>query len=260
MEKNYFNNYLMIYIVDTDIGMCNHLKDQFNGIDNVEVVNMPLHEFLNRVHVDAIVTPGNSFGLMTGGFDKAVIDYFGNFLMEDVQNGIKKHYLGEQPVGTSLTVPFVKYDKNNVVVDKKYLIHIPTMRVPMKIIDNSIVYTCMRSALIACNREYVHSVVIPAFGGLTGGVDKSLIAKYMFLAYHQLTHIPNNISWESIIRFNDDTYKLIKESYNSSEIKENEKSTTLNSSDVVNAINNALNKNKENINEEIKNSKTETPI
>ena len=101
-------------------------------------------------------------------------------------------YYGEQPVGTCLAVPFWKYT----------ILHTPTMRTPGKILDTTVIYYCMRSVLLTCMKSDIKSVVIPAFGGCTGKLDKREIANMMRLAYEQITHIPKEINWKSILRFN----------------------------------------------------------
>ena len=53
---------------------------------------------------------------------------------------------------------------------------------PSRIKDDSIIYQSMRSTLQACKDSKIESVVIPAFGGLTGGVNLGLLAKNMYLA------------------------------------------------------------------------------
>lgn len=87
---------------------------------------------------DCIVSPANSFGIMDGGFDKALIEYFGNSLMERVQNKIKDEYAGEQPVGTCLIV-------NTGDEKHPYLAHTPTMRIPRIIREYDTVYNAMRA-------------------------------------------------------------------------------------------------------------------
>ncbi|MGB3240982.1 MAG: hypothetical protein WBB29_22045 [Geitlerinemataceae cyanobacterium] len=50
---------------------------------------------------DCLVSPANSFGMMDGDMDAAIVRYFGQSLMDRVQRRILDDYLGEQPVGTS---------------------------------------------------------------------------------------------------------------------------------------------------------------
>ena len=197
----YFKN-LKIYLLDINKEMTNIWERFFKNIPNVEIVNKDLVSFLlTHDDIEGIVSPANSFGLMTGGYDKAIINYFGINLMRNVQNYILENYCGEQPVGTAFSIPIYPG-----VYDNKYLIHCPTMRTPEVIKDSRIIYSCMRSALIECMRKNIGSVIIPAFGACTGKVDIREVANYMRLAYEQLTNIPNEINWNSILRFEDYEY------------------------------------------------------
>lgn len=187
---------LEIYLLDINKEMTDTWERFFKGISNVKVHNDTLENFLNNNDVQGIVSPANSFGLMDGGYDKAIIDYFGNHLMKRVQDYIVENYCGEQPVGTAFSVPI--YPE---IYDCKYLIHCPTMRTPEVIKDSRVIYSCMRSTLIECMRKEMKSVVIPAFGGCTGKVDKRELANMMRLAYEQLINTPNKIDWNSPLRF-----------------------------------------------------------
>ena len=52
--------------------------------------------------------------------------------------------------------------------------------------DNRIIYQCMRTTLIEANNQKVNSILIPAFGRLTGKVPCETVAHMMFLAYNQI--------------------------------------------------------------------------
>ena len=117
--------------------------------------------------------------------------------MEDVQQVIIEDWSGEQPVGTSISVPirnrFVenqKGERKNVI-----LIHTPSMRTPERIKDRRIVYQCMRTTLIEAKKQEVDSIVIPAFGGFYGKVPPRVVAKMMYLAYNQINNNPTKICW-----------------------------------------------------------------
>lgn len=193
---------MKIFLLDVNKEMTDAWYTQFetvdSDIDTIYIVNDEFDNFMrNYPNVGAIVSPANAFGLMTGGYDKAIVNHFGYQLMQDVQTRIMKKWGGEQPVGTSISVPIV----NHLVTEDGYtrypiLIHTPTMRIPEPIHDARIVYQCMRTSLIEARRNGVKSIVIPAFGGCTGKVPCYQIAVMMKLAYDQLTHVPEAISWE----------------------------------------------------------------
>lgn len=60
------------------------------------------------------------------------------------------------------------------------------MRYPSVILDDMIVYYCMRSTLICAMENDVTNVVIPVFGGATGRVDVKVAAVRMREAYDQI--------------------------------------------------------------------------
>jgi O-acetyl-ADP-ribose deacetylase (regulator of RNase III) len=65
---------------------------------NVKIVNS-LFEHLQDF--DCMVSAANSHGLMDGGVDLAIVQFFGFELMDSMQERILNDYLGEQPVGVS---------------------------------------------------------------------------------------------------------------------------------------------------------------
>lgn len=134
----------------------------------------------------AIVSPANSYGLMDGGYDQAIINYFGKDLQHVVQKTILDRFCGEQPVGTAFAVNIPNY--NNFM-----LIHTPTMRKPEVIDDHKVVYHCTRSAVIESLLMDRDVIVLPAFGGLTGQVPHNVIAYYMECAFAQLMDVPYEV-------------------------------------------------------------------
>ena len=183
--------------------MTNIWEKFFKNISNIHIHNIDLHTFLNQnSNIEAIVSPANSFGLMDGGYDKVIVDYYGLSIVQKVKQYILKNYFGEQPVGTAFTVP---------INETQFLIHSPTMRLPEVIGDSRVVYSCMRSTLIECMKNNINSVVIPAFGGCTGQVDKRELANMMRLAYEQLINPPTEIAWNTPLRFED--YEIVQWSH-----------------------------------------------
>lgn len=131
---------------------------------------------------DAIVSPGNSFGIMDGGIDLAIRDYFGMTVQNNVQDVIRMSHFGEQPVGTSFTT----------TTGSKlhpWLVHSPTMSVPQPIGHTQNVYYAMLATLHAVERhnrfnsEKIETVVCPGLGTLTGQVLPGTAAIQMRLAY-----------------------------------------------------------------------------
>lgn len=198
-EKNLGEN-MKIYLLDINKNMTDAWQKYFKPfgeVEDIEIVNEDFATFMDKhPNIEAVVSPANSFGLMDGGYDKAITDYFGEGLMKDVQKSILLKWCGEQPVGTSMTVPIYNR-KFTTILGTRYcvLIHTPSMRTPEVIKDSRIIYQCMRTTLIEAKRQEIKSIVIPAFGGLTGKVPCDEIAKMMFLAYRQIYNQPEEITW-----------------------------------------------------------------
>lgn len=184
---------MKIYLLDHNANMTDAWAKYFSKKTDIHIVCDDFANFMNEhPTIDGIVSPGNSFGLMDGGYDKAIINYFGTWLMKDVQKTILKYFYGEQGVGTCLiiTMPIT-----NTVDDKILLLHTPTMRTPEKIYDIRVIYQCMRETLIAAEHSNRTEIVIPAFGACTGEVPYDDVARMMFLAYKQIKNPPKEINW-----------------------------------------------------------------
>ena len=130
---------MKITLLDRNKGMTDAWHKYFKDIEDVEIVNEDFATFMDKhTNIDAIVSPANSFGLMDGGYDKAITNYFGEELMKDVQKSIMLKWYGEQPVGTSMTVP-IKGVKSSMPDRYAILIHTPSMRTPEIIKDSRII-------------------------------------------------------------------------------------------------------------------------
>ena len=172
-----------VYLLDYNPEITKALRKEFNCYSDIHVITDDFKHFMDTHNdIECIVSPANSFGYMDGGYDRAITDYFGKCAQEEVQKYLDENFFGEQPIVTSIIVDIPNTNKK--------LIHTPTMRLPSPIKDETIVYHCMRSTLICAIQNKVHSIVIPAYGGLTGGVRPNIIAKCMKAAYEQiLEHI-----------------------------------------------------------------------
>ena len=179
---------MKIYLLDKNQGMVKAWKSYFCNCKDVEIVNMYLEDFLSIYDVECVVSPANSYGLMDGGYDLAISEYFGWGLSKKVQSKILNDYFGEQLVGTSIIVDIEGTDKK--------LIHTPSMRSPSRIKDPMVVYYCTRATLMCAIKNDINSIVIPAFGGNCGGLDFDVIAHLMKEAYEQVTNPPKEIDWE----------------------------------------------------------------
>ena len=185
---------LKIYLLDRNPEMYAAWNKYFSGQDNVTVVCSEFTEFMRRNKVDCVVSPANSYGIMDGGYDEAITAWFGESLMKKVQQYIIDNMYGEQPLCTSFII--------DTDVQGVKLIHTPTMRIPGVITDNRIVYHCTRSCLITALNSEVNTIVVPAFGGLTGCVPRNTVAQMMWFAFDQLKNPPQKIDWNYASRRN----------------------------------------------------------
>lgn len=180
---------MKLILCDTNERLCAAWKQRFAGEPDVEVIHS---RFEDVAEYDAIVSPGNSFGLMDGGIDAAIIDYFGYELMQRVQAEIMAQYCGEQPVGTCLLVR-IDYAQHSV------LAHTPTMRIPQNILGTDNVYNAMRAMLIAVKRsEDIKTVLCPGLGTCTGCMPEELAAAHMYMAWRNVMQ-PRPISWKNAV-------------------------------------------------------------
>ena len=170
--------------------LSNAFQENFHYLPNIEIIN---NYFESVPEYDCLVSPANSFGLMDGGIDAAIIKYFGDSLMTLVQQKILDEYLGEQPVGTSMIV-------ETGHPQHPFLAHTPTMRVPMSIAGTDIPYVAMWAMLLAIRRhnrqqeKQIRTVVCPGLGTGIGQVSYQEAARQMALAYDHFVYPPKSIN------------------------------------------------------------------
>lgn len=190
---------MKIYLLEKNFRKAEKLKEAFRNED-VEVVNDDFAYFIRNHDVECVVSPANAYGLMDGGYDAAISEWFGDQLQERVQQYIIENYYGEQPVGTSFIIDAGK--------NRQKLIHTPTMRVPSEILDPAVVYQAMRTTLMVALENGVKSIVIPIFGGSTGQVDPEVAAKLMWLGYDRIMRPNKTIDWDVALGLDDKWIKL----------------------------------------------------
>lgn len=179
-----------LILVAPDYSLYKAFQASFSYLPRVEIVN---DCFENIKEYDCLVSPANSFGMMDGGMDAAIIKFFGRSLEEKVQQRILDDFLGEQPIGTSIII-------ETEHIKHAFLAHIPTMRVPMKIRNTDIPYVAMWAMLLAIRQhnknfqDSIKSVVCPGFGTGIGCVSHGEAARQMALAYDHFVYPPKFIN------------------------------------------------------------------
>ncbi len=182
---------LKLILVDPKPDLCDAFREYFQSLPNVEIVK---GIFEHLPVFDCMVSAANSFGLMDGGVDEAIINYFGIGLQDRVQQRILEDYLGEQPVGTSM---IVETDHP----EHPFIAHTPTMRVPLRIVGTDQVYLAMWAMLLEVRRHNLNAarpirvIACPGLGTATGQVPSDLAAEQMALAYAHFLNPPARIDW-----------------------------------------------------------------
>ena len=184
---------MKLILCDRNSRLCDEWALRFKDCEDVIVKH---DTFENVEDYDCLVSPANSFGLMDGGIDLAITNYFGNQLQKRVQQRISAYYYGEQPVGTCM---IVETDNEK----HPYLAHTPTMRVPSNIRNTDNVYNAMRAMLRAvAGNHNIKTVLCPGLGTGIGDVSPVMAAYQMWLAYARFKH-PLPINWDNAGRIQE---------------------------------------------------------
>ena len=183
---------IRLVLVDPSPAVCEAWRVHFEEVAGVEIV---YDRFESLEVFDCMVSAANSFGLMDGGVDLAITQFFGWELMDRVQTRIIEEYLGEQPVGTSMLVE-TGHDRH------PWLAHTPTMRVPLDIRGTDNVYVAMLAMLREVDRHQrrggapsIRTVACPGLGTATGRVPPMEAARQMRLAWDGYVEPITAISW-----------------------------------------------------------------
>lgn len=189
----------------------------FEGFPEVECYNGRFED----TDFDCVVSAANSFGLMDGGVDQCITDYFGKELMYSVQNKIIEDFAGEQPVGTSFVINGLTFKKHMQNPRVRYVAHTPTMRIPKSVSGSDNAYRAMKAALLAVkahNKKYdsgslnqegiksvngvdiemnprINTLVCPGLATLTGRIPYDKAAHQMALATFHVMNPPKMINW-----------------------------------------------------------------
>lgn len=192
---------IKLVLVDPKPALCAAWHNHFDDLPNVEIVN---GYFEQLPEFDCMVSAANSFGLMDGGVDLAIVRFFGLELEKRVQNYIVERYLGEQPLGTSFVIE-TEHEKH------PFIAHTPTMRTPMTIALTDNVYNAMWAMLLAVSQhntikdQKIRTIACPGLGTATGQVPYEEAARQMATAYQHFLKPPSHISW----RYADERQKAV---------------------------------------------------
>lgn len=185
---------LQLLFVDIQQSVVSDLKSKFISEDinlsdtQVMFINGKVQDIDN---VDCYVSPGNSYGIMTGGIDHVYRSLFGIYLQDNIQHEIffERQLKSGLPVGAAITVNFEGRTKR---INK--FIYAPTMEIPMRLAgkeDNiAMAFIAVYSEIIKIkNSEYMGKpmrVVIPGLGTLSGGISSKVHAEQITKAIKYL--------------------------------------------------------------------------
>jgi O-acetyl-ADP-ribose deacetylase (regulator of RNase III) len=184
-----------LWLVHPEKTMCDAFRARFTDLSGVQIFQ---GRFENLEPHDCFVTAGNAFGIMTAGIDAAVVRFFGESLMQRIQQRIMDQFLGEQPVGTAFLEPTGH-------PDRPFVCHAPTMRVPGSITGTDCVYRATWAALVAVHAHNVvaepkiGTVALPALGTGFGGMDFDEAAWQMAAAYRHYRNPPHRLDWDFVV-------------------------------------------------------------
>ena len=172
---------LRLSLVDRNGDVAEALARAFHDTPAVEVAEGNLLDLAS----DAIVSPANSFGDMSGGIDKSIDDFHHGAAQRSIMAAIAEHFLGELPVGMALIVelPSRRFP---------FVVSAPTMRVPSRVADSLNAYLAMRAALVAVLRHNaaglraIRSLAVPGLCTGVGGMAPEEAAEQMLAAYDNI--------------------------------------------------------------------------
>lgn len=171
-----------ISFCDSNAGVAVAFAEAFADVGSVEV----LEGNLLKLNCDAVVSPANSFGDMSGGIDKCIDDFHDGQAQDEVMRLIRECYCGEIPVGAAIvaTLPVRRF---------RFVIAAPTMRIPSNVDGTINAYLAMRAVLVAVQRhnqgadDPIGSVAIPGMCTGVGGMSSQVAAEQMRTAFDNIT-------------------------------------------------------------------------
>lgn len=172
--------------------------------------------------IDAIVSPGNSFGFLGGGLDAYIAEYYSSAMYEPVdtiekslQNAIAMECAGYNPPGNTLIVDMDKQVgyKPLGTFKNPLLLHLPTMSVPSTIKNSDpLIFNCVWGLLSAITKynytseRQITGVLLSGLGTGVGKVPDDDCARQIVEAFDQYNNraildTEGKISKEASMRF-----------------------------------------------------------
>jgi O-acetyl-ADP-ribose deacetylase (regulator of RNase III) len=170
------------------IYLCTREDEQLNAwkifCGHLEDVILTKQSILD-IKAEGLVSPANSFGVMSGGIDLHYRNYFGKDMEDALRKKIFEEFDGELLVGQATYVPISHPNCSYTT-----LISAPTMRVPSVVAHTINPYLAARSALLLAVKLGLGSITFPGLGTGTGLVTPEACAKQIAVAIEDVLISP----------------------------------------------------------------------
>lgn len=164
---------MKVFLRDINPALCNEWRRAFKDVADVEVEAGDIF----HTPVDAVVSPANSFGWMTGGIDAYLAQRLGQEMQQDLRQQIMDLTpFPELLVGQAVIVPV----QDSTLC--RYLISAPTMRTPGPTTQLAC-FLSTRAAVYIALEHNLTSIAMPGMGTLTGMVPLHMAADAMRQGY-----------------------------------------------------------------------------
>lgn len=165
--------------------LCDKNAEVINACSDIEGLKAVVGDVFDH-QFDALITPGNSYAFMDGGFDYVVSERLG----WHIQEGFRDTWIKNCefiPVGHTIA---------HWIDSRKVLIYAPTMMVPMNISNTWNVYLAMKAGLRYARQYEMKKVAFPAFGCGCGGLSPKLFRKQLQAAINDYDRKLRFDSWQ----------------------------------------------------------------
>lgn len=172
---------LNITFCDKHPEVCQALVNEFGSVPETRVIQGDAL----KIKADAIVSPANSFGDMSGGIDKTIDDFYKGGAQSAAIRVIRNDFFGELPVGAAIVLEMENRKLPHIIVA-------PTMRTPGNIRGTINAYLAMRAVLVAVLKHNesrpvkIEHIVVPALGTGVGRMPFEEAAQQMSKAYQNI--------------------------------------------------------------------------
>lgn len=183
-----------IHLVDRDASLVAAWREVFREFPEV----IPERGDFFEQPADAMVSPGNSFGIMDGGLDAAIREALGASIETQVREMLVERHHGELHVGGAEIVE---------TGDGRWpiLVFAPTMRVPDDVSRTTNAYVAFRAILLSVRRHNalagmkpIRSLLCPGLCTGIGAMAPRRCAAQMRIAYRQVREPPTLLPFDAI--------------------------------------------------------------